>query len=135
MKITPDNIDYYHSLIFGEVGVKKQKSAKKKLMLSRRAKISRSAVTSLFFADSFYFWTCAKDLAVKEGLRVVYSKIRADNETVTRQWCIDWTMYINRWIDYVWKITYLLLGNYMPKRAVENDSRWNLYLKERRILF
>lgn len=36
MKITPDNIDYYHSLIFGEVGVKKQKSAKKKLMLSRR---------------------------------------------------------------------------------------------------
>ena len=29
MKNTPDNIDYYHSLIFGEVGVKKQKSAKK----------------------------------------------------------------------------------------------------------
>lgn len=37
MKITPDNIDYYHSLIFGKVGVKKQKSAKKKLMLSQRA--------------------------------------------------------------------------------------------------
>ena len=80
MKITPDNIDYYHSLIFGEVGVKKQKSATR-----GTPKISRSAVTSLFFADSFYFWTCAKDLAVKEELRVVYSKIRADNETVTRQ--------------------------------------------------
>lgn len=51
MKITPDNIDYYHSLIFGEVGVKKQKSAKKKIdVIATRGtpKISRSAVTSLF---------------------------------------------------------------------------------------
>ena len=49
MKITPDNIDYYHSLIFG---VKKQKSAKKKIdVIATRGtpKISRSAVTSLFF--------------------------------------------------------------------------------------
>lgn len=57
MKITPDNIDYYHSLIFGEVGVKKQKSAKKIDVIATRGtpKISRSAVTSLFFRWFFLF--------------------------------------------------------------------------------
>lgn len=57
MKITPDNIDYYHSLIFGEVGVKKQKSATR-----GTPKISRSAVTSLFFRWFFLF------LDLREGL-------------------------------------------------------------------
>lgn len=68
MKITPDNIDYYHSLIFGEVGVKKQKSAKKKLMLSRRAGLpKRSAVTSLFFRWFFLFLDLREGLSRKGG--------------------------------------------------------------------
>lgn len=70
MKITPDNIDYYHSLIFGEVGVKKQKSAKKKIdVIATRGtpKISRSAVTSLSFRWFFLFLDLREGLSRKGG--------------------------------------------------------------------
>lgn len=69
MKITPDNIDYYHSLIFGEVGVKKQKSAKKIDVIATRGtpKISRSAVKSLFFRWFFLFLDLREGLSRKGG--------------------------------------------------------------------